>query len=90
MRTGIIRKMACGAVVIAASAMMCSCGGWWVGSNGWGITQPGPGGINIGISGGWNNIAPDPGLLPVPRWADRTDPVDPVDLLHPLTVLIKK
>lgn len=90
MRTGIIRKMACGAVVIAASAMMCSCGGWWVGSNGWGITQPGPGGINIGISGGWNNIAPDPGPPPGPPMGGPHGPGGPGGPGGPLTVLIKK
>lgn len=66
MKTGIVKKIIVGVVAIVASAAMTSCASWWIGSDGWGITQPGPGGINIGVSGGWGMLSPDPGPSPGP------------------------
>lgn len=66
MKTGIIKKIAVAAIAVTASASLTSCAGWWIGSDGWGVTQPGPGGINIGISGGWNTLFPDQAPPPGP------------------------
>lgn len=40
MKTGIVKKIIVGVVAIIASAAMTSCASWWIGSDGWGITQP--------------------------------------------------
>ncbi|MCM1137720.1 MAG: hypothetical protein NC453_03955 [Muribaculum sp.] len=62
-----IRKIAIAAVAAASSLAMTSCSGWWIGSNGWGLTQQGPGGINIGVSGGWGALNPGPSTPPPPQ-----------------------
>lgn len=61
-----IKKICVMISAVVASTVMTSCAGWWVGSDGWGLTQPGPGGINIGVSGGWGALNPDPGPPPAP------------------------
>ncbi len=77
MKTKVLKKIAVALVAVAASAGMTSCAGWWVGSDGWGLTQPGPGGINIGISGGWNAMNPNPGPPPGPPGPPPGAPVGP-------------